>query len=161
MSDSFENIKPTRSNLTSFQDLDISGLSPKDAREYVARFIASRKEVEHQRETVRAELNTWQERSRLSESHGRSDLKAVADTKISELTEKENSLTADFDELSGKIEALKHNLMAPSHQVEPTVDAEGLLAQMQDITGPVDESAQAFKEFDADEALRKLKEKMS
>lgn len=146
------------------KDTDLSGMEPEAAREYVLAFIQSLKETRISREKAAGELERWQDRVRLAESAGRSDLAEAAREQARECQNELSGLDLEKRELEAKVEALKENLRRLEGQFRHTVDAEQLLVELGMLLGEdkkkEDDLLQKFKEEQARSDLEELKKKL-
>lgn len=147
------------------RDTDLSGMAPRDAREYVLAFMKTFKETLWSREKTEMELELWRDRVRLAEGAGRADLVAAARNRESECLEKLAALELEKRELEAKVEALKENLRKLEGQFQHTIDAEQLLVELGMLVGEEkqkeDELLQKFKEEQARSDLEELKKKLT
>jgi len=141
-------------------DTDLSGLSPKDAAEYVLAFITTLKTTERDLAKAREEADLWRRRSALAVERGQPELAAQAQARQTECEAKATQLEAEVLDLKGKVSVLKDNLTRVRMQVPRTVDVDMLLTQLQMIVGEKDMLADKFKSEEASAKLEELKKKM-
>jgi len=136
-------------------DLDLSGLDVRGAREYVLAFVRTLKETEQRKGRLAAEVRLWTERAALARSKGREDLAAAADAKAAALQPQLAETEAEETRLRAQTSVLKERLKVKIHGgIERSVDSERLEAELEMLVG--DEgttdaklgSAQAASELD-------------
>jgi len=140
-------------------DTDISGMDPQAAKEYVLHFIVALKETQKQIQSSRSERELWEKRVNLARENHKSDLEIQAQERVNDIQTKIESLNKEEEELRGKVLVLKDELKKLVTGPQLTVDADALLAQMEMIVGEPDKTKNAFKEFETDVELNKLKKK--
>ncbi len=117
-------------------DLDLSRLDARGAREYVLAFIKTLKETEHRRGALEGELRVWTERAALARSHGREDLGAAADARAASLRQQLAGVQGEEEHLKGQVSALKERLKLKLHgEIERSVDSEKLEADLEMLVG--------------------------
>jgi uncharacterized coiled-coil DUF342 family protein len=141
-------------------DTDISGLEPKAAKEYVLAFISSLKTTQRQKQAALEEKKLWQERVNLAEQKQEALLAEKARGKLAEVQAKIDTLENEERELAPKVDVLKEQLLKLVRSPQMSVDAEGLLAQLQMLVGEPDTLSQKFKNEEANAELENLKKKM-
>jgi len=142
------------------QDIDIEGLDPKQAAEYVLAFITTLKQTEKALAAAEEEEGLWTRRVSLAQSTGDEGLATQAQGRLAEATGKRSGLSAELEDLKAKVGVLKDKLTRLRMTGGRLVDADLLLAQLQMLTGPKDELAHAMKKEEASAALDELKKKM-
>jgi hypothetical protein len=162
MSDQFnEESIPNEDGLeTERLDTDLSGMEPEAAKEYVLSFITTLKTTQRQKQTLLEEKKLWQERVLLARNKQESELELKALERLSEVQTKISTLEAEEKELEPKVAVLKEQLLKLVRAPQMSVDAEGLLAQLQMLVGEPDKTAEAFKQEEADMELKNLKKKL-
>jgi len=140
-------------------DISLSGLDPGSAREFVLQHIIALKSLQKERLSVVAELELWSGRATLAAQKGREDLKDQALLKCREISEKEAALAEEERKLAIDVSEMKRQLEVMKHQQVPTVDADLLLAQLEQVVGETDMTRMRFREVEADQALEELKRK--
>jgi hypothetical protein len=141
-------------------DTDISGLEPEAAKEYVLAFISSLKTTQRQKQAALEEKKLWQERVNLAEQKQEALLAEKARGKLAEVQAKIDTLENEERELAPKVDVLKEQLLKLVRSPQMSVDAEGLLAQLQMLVGEPDTLSQKFKNEEANAELENLKKKM-
>jgi hypothetical protein len=141
-------------------DTDIGGMEPEAAKEYVLSFITTLKTTQRQKQALMQEKKLWQERVLLARNKQESELELKALKRLSEVQTKISTLEAEEKELEPKVAVLKEQLLKLVHTPQMSVDAEGLLAQLQMLVGEPDKTAEAFKQQEADIELENLKKKL-
>jgi hypothetical protein len=162
MSDQFneESIPTEGGPETERLDTDLSGMEPEAAKEYVLSFITTLKTTQRQKQTLLEEKKLWQERVLLARNKQESELELKALERLSEVQTKISTLEAEEKELEPKVAVLKEQLLKLVRAPQMSVDAEGLLAQLQMLVGEPDKTAEAFKQEEADMELKNLKKKL-
>jgi len=162
MSDDFneESLNTESTPLNERSDTDIGGMEPEAAKEYVLSFITTLKTTQRQKQTLTEEKKLWQERVLLARNKQESELELKALERLSEIQTKIATLEAEEKELAPKVAVLKEQLLKLVRAPQMSVDAEGLLAQLQMIVGEPDKTAEAFKQEEADIELQNLKKKL-
>lgn len=149
------------------EETNLQGLTPEDAQAYILEYTTSKKLTEKELEAVTAEIVAWSQKQQLAQNQGRADLVAAVESKLRELTAKQTQLEQERAELAIKIDTMKQQLPLLKAR-ERTVDPDLLLAEMEMTLGKSTEDLIKEKELNrsistlnADEALKKLKEKLS
>ncbi len=137
-------------------DLDLSGLDVRGAREYVLAFAKTLKETEQRKRRLASEVRLWTERAALARSKGREDLAAAADSKAGALQPQLAETEAEEARLRDQVSALKEKLKLKIRgSIERSVDTEKLEADLEMLVGEggaADEkpgSEQAASDLDA------------
>jgi phage shock protein A len=141
-------------------DTDISGMEPEAAKEYVLAFITTLKTTRRQKQAALEEKKLWQERVSLAQSKQEAELALKAGRRVEEIQAKIATLENEERELEPKVDVLKEQLLRLVRTPQMSVDAEGLLAQLQMLVGEPDTVAESFKHEEANIELEKLKKKM-
>jgi phage shock protein A len=117
-------------------DLDLSGLDVRGAREYVLAFLRTLKETEQRKGRLAAEVRLWTERAVLARSKGREDLAAAADAKAAALQPQLAETEAEETRLRAQTSVLKEKLKLKIHGgIERSVDSEKLEAELEMLVG--------------------------
>ena len=117
-------------------DLDLSGLDARAAREYVLAFIRTLKETGQRRGALEGELRTWTDRAALARSRGREDLAAAADARVAALQPTLAEARAEEGRLGEQVAVLKERLRLKLHgEIERSVDSERLEADLEMMVG--------------------------
>jgi phage shock protein A len=140
--------------------LNLQGMDPKDAKQYVLAVITTLKQTQRKRESLEQELDTWQRRKSLAQQKGEEELALRAGMRVDEIASQVEALREEEAQFQSEIRALKQQLHHLEHTAHLTVDPDALLAQMQMMTGEVDETAEKFKEEESNLALERLKQKL-
>ncbi len=140
-------------------DTNFTGMDPKSAREYLYNYLVSLKREERAMEELSRELEKWKSRVELAVSKGDEELAGKARERVVEIEERLSRMKADTEEMRLKASVMKDNLRMLYHNTEPSVDAEKLLAEMELIVGKKDSLSDEIKKMEADDILKKLKEK--
>lgn len=130
-------------------------------KQYLLDIMTGLKQVEKQRIQYENDLEVWVKRVELATSRGEIELAAKAGEKVDEI--KTIIQTLKKEENNYKNEALKAQADAPvlENTMNESVNTDLLIEEMKILTGgEPDTTAEAMKEFEADEALEKLKRKM-
>lgn len=141
-------------------DIDIEGLGPREATEYVLAFITTLKQTEKARAAAEEEAALWARRVELARSKGDAALASQAQARCDELTAKKTQLEAELADLKGKVAVLKEKLTRLRMTGGKSVDTDLLLAQLEMVVGKKDELSKTFKEEESNAALDELKKKM-
>lgn len=141
------------------EHLDLEGMSPQDARAYVMEYLAALKRTQRERDELSQEFSKWEQRVKTAAQHGREDLKEQAMNKCREIAEKHQRLAAEARDLDTDIQVLKKNLQKIERRPQHSVDANGLLQQIEQVTGPTDQAQtqEEFSNIELDEQLAALK----
>lgn len=141
-------------------DFDLDGLSPQDAKAYVARFITAKNQATRDREIAEGELALWKKRTALASERGETDLARESLARAEETHAKLVRLRREEHELDFKVTELKRRLTSISRQPEMSVNANALLDQLQGLVGTDHDTKDALAEAEAEVALEALKKKM-
>lgn len=139
---------------------NISGMDLRSAKEYIAGYIATLRQTQIDVRKAEEELAVWDGRVKLAAEHGRPDLESAARTRADELRAKIGRLKVEEQQLLADIDRMKTQLKTMEHQPTFTVDAELLLAQLEQVVGEEDATASKFRDTEADRALDELKRKL-
>ncbi|HUX50448.1 MAG TPA: hypothetical protein VMW73_06600 [Spirochaetia bacterium] len=140
-------------------DISLSGLDPESAREFVLQHIIALKSLQKERLSVVADLELWSGRAALAAQKGREDLKEQALLRCRDISEKEAALAEEERKLAFDVSEMKRQLEVMKHQPVPTIDADLLLAQLEQVVGEADMTRTRFRELETDQALEELKRK--
>lgn len=140
---------------------DITGLDAKTAREYVLAAITALNETRKKREELENDKELWSKRVDLAKQHGRDDLLESATTRLTEIESYLDKIKTEEAELNGGVIRLKGQLKLILNQPELEVDTDQLIAMLEldDVHKP-DELAEKFRNEEANDALRRLKEQI-
>ncbi|HUX13235.1 MAG TPA: hypothetical protein VMW87_09405 [Spirochaetia bacterium] len=139
------------------ENTNLAGLDPNSAREYVLQYIVSLKQLQKKREQLRQELKLWSDRSALAAEKGREDLKEQALAKCRETSAADEQLAAEERGLESDVQDMKRQLEMIRRQPEGAIDTDLLLAQLEQVVGEKDPTAQKFRSFEAEQDLDNLK----
>jgi phage shock protein A len=140
--------------------LNLQGLDPKDAKQYVLAVITTLKQTQRKREGLEQELETWKRRQSLAHEKGEEELALRAGMRVDEIGSQVDSLREEEAQFQSEIRALKQQLRHMEHTTQLTVDPDALLAQLEMVAGEVDETAEKFKQEETNLALERLKRKI-
>ena len=139
---------------------DLRGMDTRAAKEYILAYITTLKNTQNDLRKAEESLSLWQSRVKLATERGSADLASAAAIRVDEFQTKVGSLKAEERKLSAEIEHMKSQLKDIQHQPEYTVDADLLLAQLEQVVGEPDKTAEKFKAEEADQALEELKKRL-
>ncbi len=149
------------------EETNLQGLTPEDAHAYILEYATSKKLAEKELESVKSEIAAWLQKQQLAQNQGRADLVEAVQGKLQELTAKQTKLEQEVADLALKIDTMKQQLPLLKAR-ERSVDPDLLLAEMEMTLGKSAEDILKEKELNssintmnADEELKKLKEKLS
>ncbi len=145
-------------------DIDLQGLDPATAREVVAGYLSSSRELQGQLRSAREQEGLWQRRTVLARQAGDLDLEQRAQRRLKEARTRatREKLSADDFELSVVIDRLKAELQKLRAAPALTgIDAEQLLADLRSIAGEPDATAEALQELQTERELRELKRRLA
>ncbi|MFP4363262.1 MAG: PspA/IM30 family protein [Spirochaetia bacterium] len=147
----------------SAENLDITGLDPASAGEFVMAYVTTLKQTKADLQKKEEEFNLWKNRAKLALEKNREDLASQAANRASELEGQVKQLESEKQKLELDIESLQSQLRMIKKGPDPTTTtkAEMLLQQLESMGGTVDETKEAFKEQEADDMLEKFKEQMN
>ncbi len=142
-------------------DIDLQGLDPAAAREVVAGYLSSSRELRGQLRSAREQEELWQKRTLLARQAGDLDLEQRAQRRLKEARETSERLSAEDFELTAVIDRLKAELQKLRATPELSgVDAEQLLADLRSIAGEPDATAEALQDLQTERELRELKRRL-
>ncbi len=143
-------------------DIDLQGLDPATAREVVAGYLSSSRELQGQLRSAREQEELWQRRTVLARQAGDLELEQRAQRRMKEARATREKLSADDFELSVVIDRLKAELQKLRAAPALTgIDAEQLLADLRSIAGEPDATAAALQELQTERELRELKRRLA
>ena len=143
-------------------DIDLQGLDPATAREVVAGYLRSSRELQGQLRSAREQEELWQRRTVLARQAGDLELEQRAQRRLKEARATREKLSADDFELSVVIDRLKAELQKLRAAPALTgIDAEQLLADLRSIAGEPDATAAALQELQTERELRELKRRLA
>jgi phage shock protein A len=145
------------------EHLDLEGMSHRDAQQYVTQYVAALKEVQRKRAQAKAEFDKWEQRARLAQEKGRSDLEEQAMAQCRDIAHRYESLGEEERQLDTDVQVLKQNLKKLQQRPERSVDTEALLQQLTHVTGESPETTQTneqVSDLEIDDELARLKEQV-
>ena len=150
-------------------DVNLSGMSPAGAKDYILSFITTLKLTEKNIQNLDEEIGKWQSRIDLAGSKGQAELALDAEKEKNNLLEKKITLTAEADQLKQQIEEMRRQLPLLASR-ERSIDPDLLQQELLIAAGhmPGDEEkvrierqfAQMEKAQAAETALEELKAKI-
>lgn len=143
-------------------DADLSGMSKKDAHEYVKSYATSLKTLQNQRKEAEERLEQWKERARLAYEKSDRELARVALEKWEKAKADVQRLRGEEQELSRTVELLKANYEKIKRTPEMSVDAEALNTQLENLVGSSEsrKTDEALRNIELDSQLEQLRQKM-
>lgn len=142
-------------------DIDLQGLDPATAREVVAGYLSSSRELRGQLRSAREQEELWQKRTLLARQAGDLELEQRAQRRLKEARETSEKLSAEDFELSVVIDRLKAELRRLRAAPELSgIDADQLLTDLRSIAGEPDATAEALQELQTERELRELKRRL-
>ncbi|GEM_PF-3088575 len=141
-------------------DIDLHGLTPAQAREYTLQFVANMKELENRRRDLRRRFESWERRVKLARDNQRVDLAQEAMQKLDEITRRYQELGREKRELEVKVALLKQRLRRLEREPQKTVNAEGLLEQLEQVVGSDQQLKESIARVEADDELEELRRKL-
>lgn len=145
-------------------DTDLSGLDPASAREYVHGFVTTLRLTVKRRQQLEAERRTWEERVRRAAAAGDDRLRDAARDRLRRVQEDCGRVAAEEAELRAQVEVLQRQLLRVRATAATTVDAEQLLAQLQEMVGDHDTLKEDLDRLSAEQRaaaeLESLKRRM-
>ncbi len=142
-------------------DIDLQGLDPATAREVVAGYLRSSRELRGQMRSAREQEELWQKRTLLARQAGDLELEQRAQRRLKEARETSGRLSAEDFELSVVIDRLKAELQRLRAAPELSgIDADQLLTDLRSIAGEPDATAEALQELQTERELRELKRRL-
>ena len=145
-------------------DTDLSGLDPAAAREYVHGFVTTLRLTVKRRQQLETERQAWEERVRLAAAAGDDRLRDAARDRLRRVQEHCGRVAAEEAELRAQVEVLQRQLLRIRATAAPTVDAEQLLAQLQELVGDHDTLKEDLDRLSAEQRaaaeLESLKRRM-
>lgn len=141
-------------------DFDLEGLTPAEARRYVAGFIQSLQLARKSRAEREVEYEKWKSRTKLAADRGDMALAKEALARAEDLHASLSALRREERELDFKVTELKRRLKNVQRAPQFTVNAEALLEQLQSVTDPDQATREAISEAEAELKLEELRRKM-
>lgn len=115
------------------EELDLEGLSLQEATSYVAKYLAAYKQSQQRRGQAEEEFGRWEKRVRLAHEKGETELAQAALARAEKAATEFKQARAEEKELGITCDLLKQRLERLARQPEFSVDAEALLAHMQNM----------------------------
>jgi len=150
-------------------EVQLSGMSPADAKDYILNFITTLKLTEKNIQNLDEEVSKWQSRIDLANSKGQAELALDAEKEKNRLLEKKLTLPEEADQLKQQIEEMRRQLPLLASR-ERSIDPDLLEQELLMVAGhmPGDEEkvrierqfAQMEKAQAAETALEELKAKL-
>ena len=141
-------------------DFGLEGLSPAEAKDYVAQFIITQKQVARDRAVADDELELWKKRAGLAADRGELDLARECLARAEEAHANLVRLKNEEREINFKVDELKRRFQKIRQEPELSVNAGALLEQLEGIVGTNHETTNAVAEAEAEVALEALKKRM-
>ena len=145
-------------------DTDLSGLHPAAARDYVHGFVTTLRLTVKRRQQLETERGTWEERVRRAAAAGDDRLREAARDRLRRAQEEVGRVAAEETELRAQVEVLQRQLLRIRATATTTVDAEQLLAQLQEMVGDHDPLKEDLDRLSAEQRaaaeLESLKRRM-
>ena len=141
--------------------VDLEGLDAAAARQVVAGYLTSAREVQRQLQAARDREELWRKRSLQARQAGDRELTQQAETRLREASAACERLAAEEFELSVVIDRLKKELSRL--QAAPALsgtDADRLLADLRSVAGEPDPTDDALKDLQTEQELRALKRRL-
>ncbi len=143
------------------QAINLSGMGQEDARRYILAHITDLNVLKGKIKEKEAELDNWKSRSALADERGLLELKSGAEAQASLIAEELAKLQAEAAALQSDIDTMKSQLSVLGAR-ERRIDPDQLLAELQMVTGEMENPGKAdvekdLKAVEADQALAALK----
>ncbi len=135
-------------------------MTDSELREILQQHLVSLHTARRQRKEKEALLEQWSRRATLAASEGRADLKQAALSECRHLLDAIERIKADERSMEAEIDTVKAEARADQAQVQRSVDVDILLEQLRGIVGEPDETADALRDVEAQQALEELRRKM-
>jgi len=143
------------------EEVDLRAMSRRDARDYVARHIMMLKDVRKRRAVLQEDFTRWESRVEHARKEGHDELASQAMTRLSEIANSFESLSAEEKELSANVEALKRRLHMIESGAGGTLNVEALSAELERAAGGYSKTDEDLRYLDADAELKNLKRRMN
>ena len=142
------------------EPLDLTNMDKESAREYVFALLTTVKKTKMKKTELEKEVTLWKNRVKLAAEKKRSDLQAQAMVKLDEKKEELFHINAEERELMRELQSAKSQLQMIQNRPELSINADQLLIELEMVVGERDETADKFREFQAEQELEDLKRKM-
>jgi hypothetical protein len=126
-------------------------------REYLLELITTLKNTRKRITDAEEERSRWAKRESLARDKGREELAGEAARRRAEAEQKLERLRREERELAAEAEGAREEWNRAGIREEMNVDAERLLASLEQIAGKPDPAANELKELELDEELSRLK----
>jgi phage shock protein A len=149
--------------------VNLSGMNPAAAKEYIYNFITTLKLTEKQISDLDGELAKWRSRIELAKSKERPELAAEAEKELERLAVKQRQLAGEAESLKSQIEEMRRQLpllAARERSIDPDLLEQELLMAAGRMPGDEEKARneRQFKDLEkdaaAEAALSELKAKM-
>ena len=150
-------------------EVQLSGMSPADAKDYILNFITTLKLTEKNIQNLDEEVSKWQSRIDLANSKGQAELALDAEKEKNRLLEKKLTLPEEADQLKQQIEEMRRQLpllASRERSIDPDLLEQELLMAAGHMPGDEEkvrierQFAQMEKAQAAETALEELKAKL-
>lgn len=129
-------------------------------REYVLELITTLKNTRKRISSAEASRDRWAERERLARERGREDLAQEAAARRQEEDQTLGRLKEEERQLAAEAEEARQEWTRAGIKAQLNVDAERLLASLEQAAGAPDTTAEAMKDLELDTDLSRLKEEL-
>ncbi|MFO8064454.1 MAG: PspA/IM30 family protein [Spirochaetota bacterium] len=140
---------------------DLSDLEPKDAKRVVLDYIVTLKKTREKRDELKQEFERWEKRHRLAEEKGEEQLASEAMTRARQAVEEHERLGSEERELEVVVETMRKQLRSLEGRPRRSVDAEGLLSQLEGVVGTDNQTKESIGALEAEAELERLKKRLS
>ena len=150
-------------------DINLSGMSPAEAKDYIFNFISTLKLTEKQVQSLDDEIIKWQSRIDLAGSKGQTELAQDAEKEKNRLLKKQAALKTEADQLKQQIEEMRRQLpllASRERSIDPDLLEQELLIAAGFLPGDEEKvrTERRFREMEkaqaAETAFEELKAKM-
>ena len=142
------------------EPLDLTNMDEHSAKEYVLALITSIKATKKKRIELEKEVELWESRVKLAETHSRLDLRIQAEGVVEQKKTDLYQIKAEEAELNRELRSAQSQLKIIQNRPEFSINADLLLAELEMVVGEIDETGEHFRAFEAEQALEKLKRDM-
>ena len=150
--------------------VDLGGMDPLSAKEYIRGFISTLKLTEKQVQDLEIALHKWRSRVELARSQGRFDLAGEAEKEVERITDRRRQLAEETGVLQSQIAEMRCQLpllAAKERSVDPDLLEQELLMAAGRLPGEEEKArterlfGDLEKDAAAEAALAELKAKMA
>lgn len=141
-----------------FQNPD--DMDMRSTRQYLIAITANLKQIKEKQKKLQGDYDTWTGRVKLARDNNRSDLEASATQRVEEIKYQLQNLSAEEAELIREASRMKSRIVLLKTEVDKTVNADLLLAELEQLVGEPDTLSRQFEEQEAEDTLKKLKKDM-